>query len=229
MIAIISDIHGNHIALKAVLNELDLLGIDKILCLGDIGGYYCQINECCESLQERNVFSLLGNHDWYLVNSEQCPRSNSVNRCLDYQRGVISKANLDWLASLNSQAYVNGLNIVHGGWHDPLDEYVEPSVKYFLSIPGCFFASGHTHMPCIWSGGGKTYCNPGSIGQPRDGDPRASFAIFDNMRFSLYRISYDFKLLQQKMQHVGFDEYIYRNLAFGIKIGGSNDMQERKN
>ncbi|MDH5765819.1 MAG: metallophosphatase family protein [Gammaproteobacteria bacterium] len=228
MIAIISDIHGNHVALTAVLDEIERVGVDKVICLGDIGGYYCQINECCETLQARNIFSLMGNHDWYLVTGNSCARSNSANDCLEYQRGIITSENLDWLASLSPQARLDNLNIVHGGWNDPLEEYVVPSVEYFSKFSGEFFLSGHTHVPCIWSGAGKTYCNPGSVGQPRDGDPRASFAIWDKMRFSLYRIAYDFKLVQKEMKVAGFDEYFYENLAIGSRIGGKIDTLDRR-
>jgi predicted phosphodiesterase len=220
MIAIVSDIHANHVALAAVLDELDRMGVRRIICLGDIGGYYCQINECCEALQQRQIFSLMGNHDWYLATGESCPRSKSANRCLDYQRGVISNANLQWLATLKPKAQLDDLNIVHGGWNDALDEYVEPSSEYFSHVPFHLLASGHTHVPCVWSSDGKTYCNPGSIGQPRDGDPRASFAILDDMRFSLHRVQYDIKSLQQKMQEAGFEEYFYESLSVGAGIGG---------
>jgi predicted phosphodiesterase len=223
MMAIIADIHGNHAALLAVFDEFDRMGVEKIICLGDIGGYYCQINECCETLQNRHVFSLMGNHDWYLATGEFCPRSNSANRCLDYQRTIISKSNLDWLATLKPNALIEELNIVHGGWHDALDEYVTPSTDYFADIQGHFFASGHTHVPCIWSDGDKTYCNPGSVGQPRDGDARASFAIWDGKEFSLHRVAYDFKPLQQAMQNAGFEAYFYENLAMGARIGGKID------
>jgi predicted phosphodiesterase len=223
MIAIISDIHGNHVALNAVLDEIDRLGAEKIICLGDVGGYYCQINECCETLMERKIFSLMGNHDWYLATGERCPRSNSVNRCLDYQSRVINKSNLKWLSSLQPQAQIDELNIVHGGWNDPLDEYIVPSTEYFSDIPGQYFSSGHTHVPCIWQGIEKIYCNPGSVGQPRDGDPRSSFAILNHEKFTLHRVNYDFKLIQKEMKLAGFEEYFYENLSAGARIGGKID------
>ena len=165
----------------------------------------------------------MGNHDWYLATGESCPRSNSANRCLDYQRTIISKNNLDWLATLKPNALIEELNIVHGGWHDALDEYITPSTDYFADIQRHFFASGHTHVPCIWSDGDKTYCNPGSVGQPRDGDARASFAIWDGKEFSLYRVVYHFRPLQQAMQNAGFEAYFYENLAMGTRIGGKID------
>jgi predicted phosphodiesterase len=228
MIAIISDIHGNHPALAAVLAELDRLGASRIVCLGDIAGYYCQVNECCETLIRRNVFSLMGNHDWYLAFNEGCARSRSANECLDYQRRVLAPSNLAWLASLKPQAVVERLSIVHGGWNDPVDEYVVPSTEYFSAIEGSFFASGHTHVPCVWTNGVKTYCNPGSVGQPRDGDPRASFAICDDYEFSIHRVPYDLGEIQQAMKDAGFDEYFYRNLEVGARIGGRIDRLEKR-
>lgn len=220
MIGIISDIHGNHVALSTVLEKLDDLGVTEIICLGDIGGYYCQINECCETLRQRNMFSIMGNHDWYLAKGESCPRSNSANDCLNYQRKVITPDNLAWLTSLPERAFIHGLDIVHGGWNDPIDEYVRPSPEYFSTIPGKYFASGHTHVQHVWSDGEKTYCNPGSVGQPRDGDPRAAFATWDGHSFSLHRIEYDIEQIQREMALAGFTPYYSENLSKGTSIGG---------
>ncbi|QAA94690.1 metallophosphoesterase family protein [Pollutimonas thiosulfatoxidans] len=223
MIGIISDIHGNYVALSRVLSRLDEMGVTRIICLGDIGGYYCQVNECCEELRSRRIFSLMGNHDWYLATDEGCPRSSSANACLEYQRTVITEENKQWLSSLRPQAKVGELNIVHGGWNDPLDEYIRPSSEYFGLLSGTHFASGHTHVPCIWSNGRQVYCNPGSVGQPRDGDPRASFAVLCDGIFSLYRVEYDYAKMQKLMAAAGFSAYFYENLAIGARIGGRID------
>lgn len=223
MIGIISDIHGNHVALEAVLERLDEMGASKIICLGDVGGYYCQINECCETLQKRKISTLMGNHDWYLATGESCPRSNSVNICLEYQRSIISDNNKKWLSSLKPQEKINELNIVHGGWLDPLDEYMVPSAEYFSKLEGTLFASGHTHVPCVWTGGSKAYCNPGSVGQPRDGDPRASFATLNAGFFEIHRVVYDIEKIQNKMKLAGFSSYFYENLTIGSRIGGKID------
>jgi diadenosine tetraphosphatase ApaH/serine/threonine PP2A family protein phosphatase len=166
---------------------------------------------------------LMGNHDWYLATGEGCPRSNSANRCLEYQKGIISDRNLAWLASLKSQASIHGLEIVHGGWNDPVDEYVTPSAEYFARLSGAYFASGHTHVQCLWNGLGKMYCNPGSVGQPRDGDPRAAFALWDGAQFTLHRIEYDIGEMQREMARAGFEPYFYENLASGARIGGKID------
>lgn len=220
MIGIISDVHGNHVALAAVLERLDAMGASEIICLGDVAGYYSQINECCDALRARNIFTLMGNHDLYLASGTRCPRSNSANRCLDYQRSVISASNLAWLAGLPEAATVHGIRIVHGGWNDPIDEYMKPAADYFSELDGDHFASGHTHVPCIFSAGGKTYCNPGSIGQPRDGNPAASFATWDGTDFHIHRQAYDIARIQAHMAEAGFDPYFYENLGAGTQIGG---------
>ena len=217
---IISDIHGNYAALEAVSTELERLGVSRIICLGDVAGYYCHINECCAFLQKKNIVTLMGNHDWYIVNGGKCPRSNSANRCLEYQNSVLESGHREWLASLKPQAHIEILSLVHGGWKDPLDEYMLPSADYFRPLAGSFFASGHTHVPCVWRGAQKTYCNPGSVGQPRDGDNRASFAVFDHSGFTLHRVAYDIQRTQRAMRIAGFDPYFYDNLSGGTKIGG---------
>ncbi|MEI8344924.1 MAG: metallophosphoesterase family protein [Candidatus Omnitrophota bacterium] len=226
MIGIISDIHGNHAALLAVLAQLDRMGASEIFCLGDVGGYYSQINECCNALRSRGIFSLMGNHDRCLVAGETCPRSNSANTCLNHQRRVITPDNLNWLTSFPSRSVIHGIQMVHGGWQDPFDEYVTPSTDYFSAIPGSFFASGHTHRPCLWSGIGKTYCNPGSVGQPRDGDSRAAFATWDDFSFSLHRVRYDILQTQREMATAGFEPYYYENLDQGAPIQGRNKKLE---
>ena len=93
MIALISDIHGNYTALREVLAKIDSMGIDEVYCLGDVVGYYTEVNECCDEMRRRNIKSVMGNHDWYMAANSFCPRSNSVNDCLKYQKQVISEVN----------------------------------------------------------------------------------------------------------------------------------------
>jgi predicted phosphodiesterase len=215
MIALISDIHGNFVALNEVLKEVDRLGIKEIYCLGDILGYYPQINDCCEELIKRNVKCILGNHDWYMVSNTPCPRSNSANDCLHYQREIIKPSNLKWISSFPVYRKIDNLAIVHGGWNNPIDEYFIPSQDYFDIIPGLFFASGHTHKQMVKQFGEKVYCNPGSVGQPRDGNKKAAFATFDGKNFELYRIDYDIDKVCRLMKQSGFNEYYYNRLKTG--------------
>lgn len=215
--AFISDIHGNYEALNAVLSELDKLGISRVYCAGDIVGYYSQINECCKELRSREIPSVMGNHDWYMAGGGFCPRSRSVNDCLAYQRGVIEKENLDWLKTLPVQIQIDKIQMVHGGWGDPIDEYLKPTQEYFEKVVGDIFVSGHTHVQTLQKFGNKTYCNPGSVGQPRDGDPRAAFAVYDGKDFELHRVAYDMQKVFDLMEAAGFNDYYYGGLKTGAK------------
>ena len=145
MIGIISDIHGNYEALKQVLLELDKMSIADIYCLGDIVGYYSQVNECCNELRERNIKCIMGNHDWYMVSNSFCPRSQSVNDCLKYQRTIITQENLEWLKTLPFWRLEHNISMVHGGWTTPIEEYLDPDEEYFGKQEGEYFVSGHTH------------------------------------------------------------------------------------
>lgn len=216
-IGIISDIHGNYEALKAVLSELDKLNISEIYCLGDVVGYYSQVNECCNELISRDIPCVMGNHDWYMAGGGFCPRSRSVNDCLVYQRNVITVENIEWLRSFPLQRHVGNIHMLHGGWSDPLDEYLHPTQEYFSRIVGDIFISGHTHIQSIHKFNGKTYCNPGSVGQPRDNDPRAAFAVYEKGGFSLHRVEYDMERVFDLMQKAGFDDYYYGCLKTGAR------------
>jgi putative phosphoesterase len=215
--AFISDIHGNYEALKAVLAEIDQLGIEHVVCAGDIVGYYSQVNECCDELRSRKIQSVMGNHDWYLAGGGWCTRSKSVNDCLVYQRRVISAKNLAWLKILPLQLEVREVRMVHGGWSDPIDEYLKPTQEYFDRLEGRFFLTGHTHIQEAHHFGDKVYCNPGSVGQPRDGDPRAAFVVFDGGDFELHRVKYDMQKVFDKMDAVGFSDYYYGGLKTGAR------------
>lgn len=209
MIAIISDVHGNYVALKEVLDKIDSLGIKEIYCLGDVIGYYSQINECCDELRRRNVSCVMGNHDWYMVSGTDCERSQSARDCMSYQRSIITQENYDWIMSFQTTMRGYGISMVHGGWKNPIDEYLEPNGEYFSGIRGSLFASGHTHVQRIERYENKVYCNPGSVGQPRDGDNRAAFASFDGAEFKLYRVKYDYEKVGKLMDEAGFNPYYY--------------------
>lgn len=215
-IGLISDIHGNHPALRAVLERLDALGVDAVYCLGDVVGYYTQVNECCDAVRARNIPCVMGNHDWYLASGGYCLRSKSVRDCLTHQRAVVTPENLAWLKGLPVHIEAHGLSLLHGGWSDPIDEYLrEPDEGYFAPMPGRFFASGHTHVQVVRQYGDKCYCNPGSVGQPRDGDPRAAFAVFEDGRFTPHRVEYDTAEVFALMDRAGYNDYYYGCLVTG--------------
>lgn len=217
-IGIISDIHGNFEALKEVLAQLDKVGVEKIYCLGDVVGYFSQVNECCSALIERDIPSLMGNHDWYMASGGFCPRSRSVNDCLVYLRKVITQEHIDWLRTFPVQRFVNNIHMVHGGWTDPIDEYLlEPTEEYFSKIEGEIFLSGHTHLQSLNRFGSKTHCNPGSVGQPRDSDPRAAFATIEDNEITLHRVEYDMEKVFYLMDKAGFNDYYYGSLKTGAR------------
>ncbi len=216
-IGIISDIHGNFEALKSVLAELDKMHVTDIYCLGDVVGYYSQVNECCDELRAHNIPCIMGNHDWYMASGGFCPRSKSVNDCLAYQRKVITTENIEWLRTFPVQRFVGKMHLVHGGWADPIDEYItEPTEEYFSNIAGEVYVSGHTHIQSLYAFKNKMYCNPGSVGMPRDNDPRAAFAVYDG-GFTLHRVDYDMQKVFQLMDNAGFSDYYYGCLKTGAK------------
>ncbi len=221
MIAILSDIHGNYSALSAVLRDADSLGCSEFYSLGDVAGYYCMVNECIDLLRERGIPNLMGNHDFYLTSGRPCPRSNSANLCLDYQRSQISATNLEWLKESPFRFEQDGLFMVHAGWNDPLDEYLyQLDWTYFANRKPGIYLSGHTHVQFHYEFGTHVFCNPGSVGQPRDGDWRAAYAILDGNQVSLRRVEYDVAETADRMRTAGFSDHIFKNLYGGTRIGG---------
>jgi len=222
LIALVADIHGNWPALRAVLAELDAAGCRTVVSLGDVAGYYPQVNECARELERRSVVNVLGNHDRYLLSDEDCPRSRSATACIRYQRQVATPACRAYLARSKPLVRLHGIAMVHGGWNDPLDEYlVEVGEEHFRELPGRIFASGHTHLPVVKRWADRTYVNPGSAGQPRDGDPRAAYALVEGERVELRRVAYDIDAAAAAMRAAGFSEHFYRSLYLGRQIGSS--------
>lgn len=222
MTIILSDIHGNYPALQAVMREIKEKPCDLILSLGDVCGYYCMVNECIELLRENNVVHILGNHDVYLLEDESCPRSSTVNQCIAYQREILSPDHRQWLASCKRSWQSEEIFAVHGGWNDFLDEYISIetfSIETLRQLGKKIYLSGHTHIQGCIQAGGLTYCNPGSVGQPRDRDRRAAYAILDGEKIELCRVEYDIQAICDAMRQAGFSNRTYENLQYGLRIG----------
>ena len=180
MLAIISDVHGNLPALKSVLKKIKKLGCKKIISLGDITGYYSESNKCINLLKSLNANQLMGNHDMYLVDQSIPPKSKLIRFLLEHQIKSVSKDNIKFLKSLKSYFTEDNMSFVHGGWRDNLNEYLYEIEEKNLVGDYKFFFSGRTHVQKIIKFKKKTYCNPGSVGQPRDGNPKAAFATIEN-------------------------------------------------
>lgn len=221
MLGIISDIHGNYPALQAVLTKLDKLGCKDIISLGDVCGYYCMVNECINELKDRGITNILGNHDFYIVNNEKCGRSYSANLCLDYQRKILTKDNIEWLKKSVTYIRMDNMWLVHGGWHDYLDEYVTDFSFLDKENTGIsIYISGHTHVQKRVDGEWAVYFNPGSVGQPRDYDSRAAYATINGMgEIKLERVEYDVECIDYAMKRAGFPKRISSCLYDGTKIG----------
>ena len=230
LIAILSDIHGNLPALKSVLEDMQAYDIHKVISLGDVSGYYPYINEVIELLASHDTINLIGNHDRYIIDNTQCPRSTSANACLTYQKSVITDRHRAWLAKSVSSQILGEASFVHGGWNDPEDEYLyKITPEYFERFDETFFFCGHTHVQKhIDLGNGQFFINPGSVGQPRDGIAKAAYCIFDekNRSIELRRVTYDIDTVAEKMKSLGFEEKFYMNLYTGSRIGGRVDTIE---
>ena len=221
MIGFISDIHGNLPALQAVFDALDEKGVGSVYSLGDVAGYYPMVNECAALLKERSVPNILGNHDNYLVNNVRCRRSPLVRRAIRYQKSVITPDNLDWLKKSARSFDTPFFFAVHGGLGDFLEEYTEAPV-FPGSVKQPLFLCGHTHVQMYGEDGDKCFCNPGSVGQPRDGDPRASYAIvYDSGLAELCRAEYDIDRIVAETKRAGLEERYCEGLRTGSPIAPS--------
>ena len=225
MIAIISDIHANYPALLSVINDIEKRGIKRIISLGDVCGYHTMINESIELLREKKVINIRGNHDHYMIENIKKTRSNVVNKTIAYQRKIIKKENLLWLEK-SIWFYKDNLSyMVHGSFEkNGTDKYLyEINKKFFSTYKQKFFFAGHTHVQIfVEMDNRKFFCNPGSVGQPRDGDNRTGYAIFyeKEKRIELVRCEYDIDMIAWHMKNEGFDEPLYKNLYYGLPIDG---------
>lgn len=228
-LAIISDIHGNMSALEAVLADIDRKQIKHIVCLGDLVGYYCYYNEVVECIKNIGITCLMGNHDDALVNhSGIISRSKTCTRILSWQLQHAQPDTLAYLATLSPSTEMEwggkSMLCVHGGLSDPVDEYlfdITPSYFSTHNFNADVLITGHTHLPvCRKFHDGKQWLNPGSVGQPRDGDNRASYLVVsEDWQINFIRVQYDYQHTVDRMKELGFDDYIIEPLITGKKIG----------
>lgn len=223
MIAIFSDIHGNLPALEAVLENAISHGCTRFISLGDVVGYYAQPGECIDLLKSLSALNILGNHDSYLVNQTNCSRSKVVAGIIEHHKKIVTPPQLDWLKQSLPQ-YHEGENLfVHGGPDDPQDQYLYEVSSKIIPTDVTYLFSGHTHVQTLIEFGDKIYCNPGAVGQPRDGDCRAGYAVLNGSRISLHRVVYDIEKAVWAMKNAGFEKFCYDNLYSGSQIGGRID------
>jgi putative phosphoesterase len=209
-IAVLADIHGNAGALRATLVEARKSGVEHLIVLGDLIGYYYAAREVLEQLREWTFVAIRGNHERMLADALKCDKSMQTYRerygsALDLAATTLEPQDIDWLIGLPDRASVElggiALELCHGSPRDP-DEYIYPDAKA-ATLEACRVAGadlvvmGHTHYPMLAAGGHPLLLNPGSVGQARD---RGGFACWcridtDTRVVVLERTPYDTRSL----------------------------------
>ena len=240
-IAVLSDIHANRLALDAVL--ADAGQVDAIWQLGDIVGYGPEPDAVVERLREVGATGVRGNHDTAACGGSEIDWFNpEARRAMEWTRNAISTATVDWLAALPDRTTEGVCDLVHGSHRDPLWEYVTSRDVALANLRALSDGThlglhGHTHMPIAFveDGGGlavirghpgtplelagrPALVNPGSVGQPRDGDPDASYLIWEpeEERITWRRVPYDVAAVQRQMREAGLPAALSARLALGL-------------
>lgn len=183
-IGFVSDIHANKVALDAVLEDMG--DIDKLVCCGDVIGYGPKPSECVEVIREKADLVVRGNHDRSISNPDKYRSNPEAKAGLVHAKEGLSKDQLDWLASLRPTQWEGKVHISHSHPGNE-DEYVFkrdfPKMGSHAHLEALVFGLGHTHQQAMvdlsqFDGGYNVkVLNPGSVGHPRDGDPRADYAL----------------------------------------------------
>ncbi|MBO3755128.1 MAG: metallophosphoesterase family protein [Candidatus Brockarchaeota archaeon] len=228
-IVIFSDIHSNFDALAAVLNDVE--DYDMLICLGDLVGYGAQPNEVVETVRTLKPQMLIaGNHDYAVVTEDVSGFVWHAVKAIKWTREVLREENLQYLSNLPhfSNVKLEELKVgaYHGSPREPLDEYIFPgmpefTLKSLLELAKAdILLLGHTHVPFHFNFNSKLILNPGSVGQPRDGDPRASYAVLEvkgnNVSHNLQRVEYNIDLAASKIVQSGLPSFLADRLYCGI-------------
>ena len=213
-IAVVSDIHANLEALEAVLHEIR--GLD-IVCLGDLVDYGASPNEVVGLVRSRGVRTIAGNHDWAAVKGDTRHFNPRAAMSSIWTQRHLTSQSLEYIRALppdlRNPFEGPASYFTHGSPDDRLREYVDPRTHgdlfgHYLSKLGVeLIGLGHTHVPYVWQEDGKTVFNPGSVGQPRDGNPKASFALLsvegNKATVELRRVEYDVRKAASKILDAG--------------------------
>jgi len=236
---VISDVHSNYDALKAVMQKANRIGYDSVIFLGDAVGYGADPNECIELLREISNVKIIGNHDKAIIDPREIYFFNPVAKeALLWTRSIIKQENVEWLNKLELYYKFEDIAFTHASLSEP------ESWRYVFSVIDAMYEFkntsewliffGHTHIPGVfvqqegeieyWDGTSflleskyRFLVNPGSVGQPRDGDERASFAVLDTEKrlLNIYRVEYNIKRQAEKILKAGLPEYLAHRLYNG--------------
>lgn len=238
MYAVISDIHGNLEAFEAVLG--DIPGeVERVFCLGDVIGYGASPNECCDLVRREEIPVITGNHDLAVVDLDtDLNWFNPVaEAAVRWTREQLNEENQNFLRSRPRMMQTSEALFVHGSVRDP-DEYIIDGTtaaenlavlkSEYPNIPICFF--GHTHVKAVapspngsavesdsldLSTNGPYLVNPGSVGQPRDGDTFSSYVLVEGTDVTYRFVEYDIEKAQARIRDAGLPDMLADRLAVG--------------
>lgn len=236
--AIFGDIHANLEAFDAVMADAAEQGVTHYVCIGDVVGYNANPCECVHRLQELACPVVKGNHDEEASADTAIVGLNPLAQAaLEWTRRTLSEADRSWLRSLRMVRQVRDFTIVHStldtptSWAYVMNKFDAMASLAYQFTQVCFF--GHTHTPRVYKKGhtvtvedpaltrlesGKKYfINVGSVGQPRDGDWRSAYALYDhdNQEITIRRLPYDIETTQRKIRAAGLPEALALRLALG--------------
>lgn len=244
-ILIISDIHANLTAFQAVLGHTHNQW-DTIWFLGDLVGYGPDPNECVQELQKHSHIALSGNHDQAVLGKLDIKSFNrEAKYAINWTQEALSSESLSYLQSLSSKQIEGNFTLAHASPRYPVWEYIlDPltASENFNWFETDFCLVGHTHVPIIFEerlngfrrinvrslsangrdafplGPERLIINPGSVGQPRDSDPRAAYALLDTeaMTWSYQRVPYPIREVQERMEKNGMPKRLVNRLAYGV-------------
>lgn len=232
-LAVISDIHSNIEALTAAFGAIDAEGVDAVYCLGDVVGYGADAALCVDFVRARCDGVVRGNHDEAVANGAPEAASwlpRAARKAVTHNRKQLSDEQLDYLADLPLILEADGCTFVHATPEQPaawrrLDSFLVAQKQFeHFGTPVCFI--GHSHVPAVMGNrlgltrverGNRYLINVGSVGQPRDGDPRACVAFFDTDAFTyaLRRVPYNIQQTVGKILSSGLP----RSLATRLTVG----------
>lgn len=238
--AVITDLHSNLHALTAVMDVIEARGCDEILCLGDIAGYGAQPVEVIRLVQDKGALCIQGNHDSLITLQNEGLNYSSVSLiAAEYNRRLLGQNELEFLANLPLEMEGQNNSLLIHGSPDYQDTYLINEAQIGVAAidvmdrlgPGlCFF--GHTHVPAFHDGRSRVFrpdssyvcdpevrvmVNPGSVGQPRDGDPRASFVLWDRDEgvINLMKAEYDVEGAREVILAAGLPKILGDRLLRG--------------
>jgi predicted phosphodiesterase len=237
---VLSDIHANLTALEAVIT--DAAKFDRVFCLGDVVGYGPDPNECISLLLALPQLQVvMGNHDAALCGIIEVGNFNyDAQQALQVQASMLSAASLDWLELLDVEKDTSDLHMAHGSPRNPIWEYLlnnSVALENFSAFTSQVCLIGHTHVPSIfelngthkvrlllpeqgdlWRSTKRFLLNPGSVGQPRDGNPKAAYVIFDDEddTWQFRRVPYDVAAVQARMRVLGLPPRLIERLERGV-------------